>query len=83
MPFQVGTFLLQVLVSLALQVVAYVLMPRPRQDQPEETKELDIPTSEAGKPIPVIFGDVTISSPNIIWWGEKRTSKKEIDGEGK
>jgi len=28
------------------------------------------PTSEEGRPIPVLFGTRLLDSPNIVWWGE-------------
>lgn len=74
----IGSFLLQLLVSLILSVVAYVIAPKPKKDAPEELKDLEVPTSESGRPIPVVFGDITVKSPNILWFGEKRTEVKEV-----
>lgn len=68
------------LVSLALNVVAYMLMPKPKTARAEATvQKMDDPTAEAGKPIPVVFGTVTIKSPNLLWFGQKSTSSYEVN----
>lgn len=64
----------QLLVSLAMSVVAYAIMPKPKVDQSASTRDFEDPTAEAGRPIPVLLGgDMWIGSPNILWFGEKRT----------
>ncbi|MDQ0317728.1 hypothetical protein [Amorphus orientalis] len=71
------------LLGLALMIIGYVLMPKPKGPKPPAVTELEGPTAEAGRPIMVIFGEVTIKSPNFLWWGNKyhvkrsrRTGKK-------
>ena len=64
-------WLVALLISLALQIVAYIIMPKPKTAKPEAAKDLENPTAEAGRPIPVVFGSMTIKGPNIIWFGEK------------
>lgn len=63
-------FLIKLLVAVVLQVVAYLITPKPKS-QSANNKELESPTAEAGKPVQVIFGDLTIKDPNCIWYGEK------------
>lgn len=67
------------LVSLALSVVAYLLAPKPKASKPEAAKQLDNPTAEAGREIPVVFGTVTLTSPNIHWFGDKSLSTYQVD----
>lgn len=52
-------------------VLSYALTPKPKTSQPDATKDLENPTAEAGRPVPVVFGTVTIKSPNVLWFGEK------------
>jgi hypothetical protein len=59
------------LISLAIQVVAYILMPKPKAPKPEAAQDLQNPTAEAGRPIPVVFGTVTVKGVNILWYGDK------------
>lgn len=64
-------WLLGLLISVAIQIVAYIIMPKPKAPKPEAAKDLENPTAEAGRPIPVVFGTVTIKGPNVLWYGEK------------
>lgn len=67
------------IIGLALFSVALnlLLAPRPKAPKPEAAKDLEEPTAEAGRPIPVVFGTVTVKGLNLLWFGEKslKTSK--------
>ena len=60
-----------ILIGLALMVVAYLIMPKPKPPKPPEVKDMDDPVAEAGKPIPVVFGTLTIKGLNVLWFGDK------------
>lgn len=60
-----------ILIAVALTVVAYLIMPKAKAPQPVGTKDMESPTAEAGREIPVPFGTLTIKSPNCLWSGEK------------
>lgn len=68
---------LWLLVGLALNVVAYLLMPKAKTSQPQAVKDLDQVTAEAGRCIPVLGGDMTIKGGNFLASLEdsKNTSK--------
>lgn len=74
MPFAFIPFLTQLLVGLALQVIGYLLMGTPKTTKPETVEDLENPTAEAGRPIPVVFGEMEITGINIVWYGEKSTN---------
>lgn len=63
-------FLVAFLVALVLQVIAYLIMPKPKQPS-SATKDLEYPTADAGRPIPWVWGNVTIKGINVLWYGEK------------
>jgi hypothetical protein len=65
LPF-LASFFIQLAVGLALMVISYAIMPKPKQQKPEAAKDLEAPTAEAGRPIPVVFGTMTVKSANII-----------------
>jgi len=65
-------FLVQLLVALVLAVISYMLTPKPKKPTPEAAKDMENPTAEAGIPVPVVFGTVTLKSPNCLWFGEKQ-----------
>lgn len=65
------TFLVQLAVGLTLAVIAYVLAPKPKTGQSGATKDLENPTSEAGRPWPVVFGTMTVKGGNILAFSDK------------
>lgn len=78
MPVWFATLLTQLLVSLAVTAIGYALMPKPKGPKPDEVTDLESPTAESGRPIPVVFGDVTITGINYLWSGEKETIVEEV-----
>lgn len=70
-------FFLNLLIALALMVVAYLIMPKPKAQQPE-IQDMDDPVAEAGKPLPVLFGTKMIKGINVLWFGEKRTKTRKV-----
>jgi hypothetical protein len=67
-----------VLIAVAIAAIAIVLMPRPHTPRPDATKDLENPTADAGRPIPVPFGTIMIKGLNVMWYGDKgqRTYKR-------
>jgi hypothetical protein len=65
------------LIGLAISVVAYLIMPKPKQPKPPEAQDLDAPTAEAGRPVPVIFGKMRVKGINLLWYGN--ISKREYN----
>ena len=71
-------WLVPLLISLAINVVAYLLMPKPKAPKPEAAKQSDVPTADAGKPIPVVFGTVTVSAVNVLWYGDQTHNQYQV-----
>lgn len=63
------------LVSVALNLL---LAPKPKAPKPEAASDLDDPTAEAGRPIPVVFGTITVKGLNVLWYGDKSFTTKKI-----
>lgn len=72
-------WLIPVLISLAINIVAYLLAPKPKQAKPEAAQDAEGPTAEAGKPIPVPFGRITIKGLNVLWEGDRSKNSYEVD----
>ncbi|MGI9502182.1 MAG: hypothetical protein ACR2RE_03895 [Geminicoccaceae bacterium] len=64
-------FFLAILVSVALSVISFALAPKPKTAKPAASRDLDNPTADAGRPIPVVFGTVTVKGGNVLWYGDK------------
>lgn len=65
--------------AVALTAVSFLLMPRPKAPKPEAVKDLEDPTAEAGRPIPVVFGTITVKGLNLLWYGEKSFNTYKTD----
>ena len=80
MPFPWLMIIVQLVIGLALQVIGFLMMPKTASDKPEEVTDMENPTAEAGRPIPVIFGEPPggVTSLNIIWYGDKSTTTRKV-----
>lgn len=66
-------FLIQLAAGVGLQILGYLLAPKPATQKPAETSDLKSPTAQAGRPVTVVFGSMTISGPNIIGMTDKQS----------
>ncbi len=76
-------FLVQLAIGVAINYVGYLLMPKPKQEKPPSTEDLENPTAEAGRPIPVVFGSLTVQSPNDIGFWDKESHTRPMKSGGK
>lgn len=67
-----------VVISVAISIL---LRPKVKKPKPDAVKDLEDPTADAGRPIPVVFGTITIKGLNVLWFGDKshRTFKVKVD----
>jgi hypothetical protein len=72
------SFFVQILIAIVLAVVSYMLAPKPKRPKPGPVAEIENPTADAGRPIPVVFGTVTIKGPNFLWYGDKDVRSFQI-----
>lgn len=63
--------LIYLLISVVISLAAAALAPKPKAPKPEAAAQMENPTADAGRPIPVVFGTVTIKGPNFLWYGDK------------
>jgi hypothetical protein len=70
-------YLIVMLISLA---VSLANKPKSQKPKPPALADFDVPTAEEGRDIQVIFGEVWIEDPNVLWYGDLRT--KPIKSEG-
>lgn len=60
-------------VLIVAAVVAYALAPKPPTPPPPALEDFQVPTAEEGRPVPVVFGEVWITGPNVLWYGDLAT----------
>jgi hypothetical protein len=51
-------------------IISYALAPRPQVPKPAALADFQVPTAEEGRPIPVVFGTVWLTGPNVLWYGD-------------
>lgn len=59
----------QVIWFIVSTIVSIALAPKPKAPRAAALEDFDFPTAEEGRPIPVVFGTVDISGPNVLWYG--------------
>lgn len=69
--FEVFAYLAVIIVS---GLVVQALTPKPPPPKPAALDDFDAPTAEEGRAIPVVFGTVWITGPNVVWYGDLRTT---------
>lgn len=62
--FQLAAFLINVAISI-------LFAPKPPKITPADVDTKSIPTASADRPVPVVFGTVTIKGANVVWYGDK------------
>ena len=65
--------------ALAL-VAAYALAPKPQTQPPAGLDDIDAPTAEDGKEIAVVFGCCWLRGPNVVYYGNLRTTPIKSSG---
>jgi hypothetical protein len=76
-------WLIQIIIGLVLNVVAYILLGAAQKPKPEELKDQEQATAEAGRPIMLVSGSGTISGLNIIEAWDKEAVRRSISAGGK
>ncbi len=54
-------------------VVSYAAMPKPQTQKPAGLGDVQAPTAETGREIPVLFGTRDLRGPNVVWYGDFRS----------
>lgn len=70
---------LKLILFVAAAVISYLLRPQVKQENPS-IQNMDDPTADAGKPIPVIRGTMLTKSTNLLWYGQKDHLEREVGG---
>ena len=60
--------------GLLFSYLAFLLRPKPKAPPPSTIEDSDVPVVNASDPIPRIYGTVWIKSPNVVWYGDLRTT---------
>jgi hypothetical protein len=74
-----------VVLVIAVVAASYSVSPKTPEPVPPTLKDIQAPTAEQGRPIPVVFGTYVVQSPNIVWYGDLgyKEIKQKSSGGGK
>lgn len=75
----VADWIISLLIAVAVNIVAYLIMPKPKTTKPEAAADLDSPTAEEGQPIPKVFGTVIVKGVQVLDFFDKSKTEREID----
>lgn len=67
--------------AIASLALTFLLAPKVKAPKPAEVQDLDDPTAEAGRPVPVVFGTITVKGLNLLWYGEKRQDTYKVNAD--
>ncbi len=59
-------------VIVATLFVSSMLAPKPKPPAASGLEDIQAPTAEDGREIPVLFGTRDIAGPNVTWYGDFR-----------
>ena len=62
-----------IVVFIVALVVAHATAPKPQSQPPAGLGDIQAPTAEEGREIPVLFGTRRLKGPNVVWYGDLRT----------
>lgn len=74
------SFLVQLAILVVASFVSAALAPKPPKPKPASLTDFDVPTAEEGRPIPVVFGTVWVTGPNVIDFGDLSTEAIKTSG---
>jgi hypothetical protein len=73
-------FFLTLLIWAAVFIASELLRPKPRFEnaRPKGLGDFNFPTATEGRVVPIVWGTVKISGPNVVWYGKlKQIAIKE------
>lgn len=73
-------FWVQLILLVVSVIVSYALRPKPAVPKPAALEDFDIPVAEQGRPVPVVFGTILLTGPNVLWYGDLRTTPIKVKG---
>lgn len=84
-PFSWSAFFVSLAISAVVTTASYFLRPSAKQPgvSPATLDEIDFPTAEEGRPLPVLFGRRWVGSGCCVWYGDLGTEEIKTSGGGK
>lgn len=65
---------IQLIILVVSMVISAMLAPKPPEPRAAAIGDFDIPTADQDRAIPVIFGRVWVTGPNVVWYGDLKST---------
>lgn len=82
MAFVIDDLIIALVMMVVSYAISYAMRPRPERND-AVVGDMDIPTAESGKTIPVVFGTMLIKDSNVIDYFDPKTVAIKSGGGGK
>ena len=69
-----------IVVWIALMVISYLMTPKAAKPVTPAVGELNATVVDSYSPVPVLFGTRLLSNPNLVWYGDIRTTPIKTKG---
>ncbi len=73
----------QLVLFVVSALIQIALTPKQRVENAQAASDFSAPVAEEGRPIPVVFGEVLIEAPNVVWYGDIEAQPIYSGGGGK
>ena len=73
----------QLVLFVVSALIQIALTPKTRAENAQAASDFSAPVAEEGRPIPVVFGEVLIEAPNVVWYGDIEAQPIYSGGGGK
>lgn len=73
-----GNLIYALVMMVASYAISYITMRKSQKSNDAQAGNLDVPTAEAGKTVPVVFGTMLIKDSNVIDYFDAKV--EEIKG---
>lgn len=60
----------QLILLVVAAILSYAMRPKAQVPPPATLDDANIPTTEIGVPVGVVFGEVWIDDSHILWYGD-------------
>ena len=74
-----------IILYVAMAIISALLAPKPKMQnaKPGTIGDKDMPIASQSSPVPVVFGTVHLTQPNVVWWGDLSLSAIRKSSGGK
>jgi len=72
-----------VAVLVSVTAAAFMMTSQSKGKKQDDFKVAELPTTEVGKTIPVLWGTRLITNPSVAWWGDLKVLKVKMNTAGK